>query len=199
MRQKLLLFLTACVFIAVMVFGIVKKQTYTDLARQENYLSQIQVAELTESIAEKECAAMSQSLPNSVIILRVEVIGEIEHLFQVDRQRAVIQEVYAGDELEKGKEIYIFSRHWKLDLNGNIDSIERGFVNIMEVGEEYLVFAEAVSEDMETDILLVKLNDDFYIAPVFCYNNHSNAIKDTSGDTTYVPYKDVMNNEFCCI
>lgn len=196
MRQKLLLFFTVCVFLSVMAFGIVKKQTYTDLVKQENYLAQIQAAELAESIAENECAVMSQSLPNSAIILRVEVTGEIEHLFQVDRQKVVIKEVYAGNELEKGEEIYIFSKHWQLVLDGNPNSIERGFVNIMEVGTEYLVFAEAVSEDIETGALVVKLYDDFYITPVFCYEEHQNVIMPISGDTTYVSYKDVMDNEF---
>lgn len=196
MRQKLLLFFTICVFLAMMAFGIVKKQTYTDLVKQENYLAQIQVAELTESIAEKECAAMYQTLPDSAIILRVEVAGEIEHLFQVDRQKAVIQNVYAGNKLEKGEEIYIFSEHWQLALDGNPDSIERGFVNIMEVGMEYLVFAEDASEDIETGIPSVKLNDNFYITPVFCYEEHQNAIIPISGDTTYISYKDVMDNEF---
>ena len=196
MRQKLLFAFTACVFLALMVFGMVKKQTYTSLTGQENYLTQVQVAELTEDIAEKECASMSQSLPDSAIILRVEVTGGIEHLFQVDRQRAVIREVYAGNGLEIGEEIYIFSRHWQLALDGNPDSIERGFVNIMEVGTEYLVFAEAISDDMETGTLSVKLYDDFYIAPVFCYEEHQNVIMPISGDTTYVSYQDVMDNEF---
>lgn len=196
MKQKLLLFFTVGVFLAVMALGIVKKQTYTDLAKQENYLAQVQVAELPERIAENACAVMSQSLPNSAIILRVEVTGEIEHLFQVGRQKAVIREVYAGNELEKGEEIYIFSNHWQLVSDGNHDSIGRRFVNIMEVGTEYLVFAEAVSEEMETGDLLVELCDDFIIAPVFCYEERQNVIVPTSDDTTYVAYADVMDNEF---
>lgn len=196
MKQKLLLFFTVCVFMATMVFGIVKRQTYTDLAKQENYLAQLQVAELTEDGAEKACAAMSQDLPNSVLILRVEVTGGIEHLFQVDRQRAVIKEVYAGNGLKIGEEIYVFSRHWQLVLGGNIDSIERGFVNIMEVGTEYLVFAEAVREDVGNGISSVKLYDDFFITPVFCYEERQNVIMPISGNTTYVSYKDVMGNEF---
>lgn len=167
-----------------------------DLSGQENYLAQIQVAELPENIAEKEYTDISQSLPNSAIILRIEVSGEIEHLFGVDRQKAVIREVYAGNELEKDEEIYIFSRHWQLILNGDIDSIERGFVNIMKVGAEYLVFAEAVSEDAKTGVLAVKLYDDFIVAPVFCYDNHQNVIMPISDNGTYVSYKDVMDNEF---
>jgi hypothetical protein len=40
------------------------------------------------------------------------------------------------------------------------------------------------------------LYDEFYIAPVFCYEEHQNVIIPTSGDSTYVPYKEVMDNEF---
>ena len=53
MRKYFPAFFTVCVFLAVMAFGIMKKQTYTDLAEQENYLEQLQVAELTENIAGK--------------------------------------------------------------------------------------------------------------------------------------------------
>lgn len=196
MRKYFLAFFTVCVFLAAMTFGIAKKQTYTDLAKQENYLEQLQVAELTENIAEKECAVMQQSLPDAAVILRVEVTEEIEHLFQVDRQKAVIQQVYAGSGLEKGEEIYIFSDHWQLVLDGNPDSLERGFVNIMKNGTEYLIFAEDLVESGETDILSVKLYDDFYIAPVFCYEDCQNIVIPVTGDTTYVSYKDVANNEF---
>lgn len=196
MRKYFLTFFTVCVFLAVMVFGIAKKQTYTDLTKQENYLEQLQVAELTENIAEKECVTMQQSLPDAAVILRVEVMGEIEHLFQVDRQKAVIQRVYAGSGLEKGEEIYIFSDHWQLVLDGNPDSLERGFVNFMKDGTEYLIFAEDLVESGETDILSVKLYDDFYFAPVFCYEDCQNVVIPVTGDTAYVSYKDVANNEF---
>lgn len=196
MRKYFLAFFTLCVFLAVMVVGITKRQTYTDLTKRENYLEQLQVAELTENIAGKECAAMQQSLPGAVIILRVEVTGEIEHLFQADRQKAVINKVYAGSGLEEGEEIYIFSNHWQLVLDGNPDSLERGFVNIMKAGTEYLIFAEGLVESGEADIWSVKLYDDFYIAPVFCYEDCQNVVIPVTSDTTYVSYKDVADNEF---
>ena len=195
MRQKLLLLFTVCVFLAAMVFGIVKRQTYTDLVRQKDYLEQIQVAELSERSAEFACTDMRMSLPETAVILRVEVTGEIEHLFQVDRQKAVIRQVYAGNGLKTGEEVYIFSGHWQLSFVSPV-SIERGFVNIMEVGTEYLVFAEDVIEDWKTDVPLIKLYDDSLIAPVFCYEERQNVIMPISGDTTYVSYKDVKDNEF---
>ena len=196
MRQKISLVFTVCVYLAAMAFGIVKKQTYTDLAGQEDYLEQLHVAEITEEFAELACTAMSRSLPDAAIILRIEVTGEIDHLFQVDRQKAVIRQVYAGSGLEAGEEIYIHSNHWQLALYEEPISIERGFVNIMEVGTEYLVFAEAVSKRRKNGIVSVKTYDDFFITPVFCYEEHRNAIAPITGNTTYVPYKDVMDNEF---
>lgn len=196
MRQKALCFLTVCIYIAAMVFGIVKKQTYTDLTRQENYLSQMEVAELWEDAAESQCAKMCQRLPDAAIILRVKVTGEIEHLFNVDRQKAVIQEVYAGNELQQGDEAYIFSNHWQLILYEEPYSLERGYVNIMDVGSEYLVFAEEIIEDWEASIPAVKVYDDFLVAPVFCYEEHQNVIIPVSEDSRAVSYKDVMNNEF---
>ncbi len=197
MRQKALCFLTVCIYIAAMVFGIVKKQTYTDLAKQENYLSQMEVAELWEDAAENQCAELSQKLPDAAIILRVKVTGEIEHLFQVDRQKAVVQEVYAGNELKQGDETYIFSNHWQLIVYEEPYSLERGYVNIMDVGSEYLVFAEEIMEDWETGIPAVKVYDDFLVAPVFCYEEHQNVvIPIPAGVPTGVSYKDVKDNEF---
>lgn len=194
MRRNILLFITIST-VAVIV-GIAKKQTYTDLVEQGNYLEQLQIAELTENIAENDCVAMQQSLPDAAIILRVEVIGELEHLFQVDRQKVVIQKVYAGNGLERGEEIYLFSDHWQLILDGNPDSLERGFVNIMNIGTEYLIFADVVVENYEDSIPIVKLCDDFNIAPVFSYEEQKNVVIPIMGDTTYVSYKDVMYNEF---
>ena len=66
----------------------------------------------------------------------------------------------------------------------------------MDVENEYLVFAEAVSENFETGIMSVKLYDDFYIAPVFCYEERQNMVIPLLDETTYVPYKDVMDNKF---
>ena len=199
MRQKLLVGLTICVYLAAMAFGMVKKQTYTDLAGQEDYLEQVQVGEITEDLARIACTAMAESLPDSPIILRVEVVGGIEHLFQADRQRAVIRQVYAGSGLEDGDEIYVFSRHWQLSLGEETNSIQRGFVNILEVGTEYLVFAESVNEGVGAGIPSVKMYDEFLITPVFCYEERQNAIMPITGDSTYVSYKDVKENEFFAV
>lgn len=196
MRRYLLSFLTILAVLAVMIFGIIKKQTYTDLTKQEDYLTQLYVAELSERLTEDQCADMKQRLPGAAIIIRVEVTGEIEHLFKVDRQKAVIREIYAGSGLEQDEEIYIFSDGWSLALGGNLHSLERGFVNIMDVGTEYLIFAEAVVESPLTDVLSVKTYDDFFVVPIFCYEDHQNKIIPVTGIPTYVPYQEVMGNEF---
>ena len=93
MRRYLISFLTIGAVLAVMIFGIVKRQTYTDVAKQEDYLDRIYVAELSERITE------------------------------------------ASD-------------------------------------------------------------DDFIIASVFCYEDRQNTVMPVTGDSTYVLYRDVRDNEF---
>lgn len=42
----------------------------------------------------------------------------------------------------------------------------------------------------------MKLYDESYIVPVFCYENLENQIVETSKENTYVSYKQVKDNEF---
>jgi len=179
-----------------MVFGIVKRQTYTNITDSENYLWQLQVAELSEELTERACAVMERELPVAPLILRVEVTGEIENTGREIRQRAVVRQIYAGSGPAEGEEIYIFSDHWHLSFSGGISTVERGFVNIMEVGGEYLVFAEDVAEIWGIELPSVKVYDDFLIAPVFSYEEHPCVIMPVSGGSTYVDYRDVKDNEF---
>ena len=196
MRRHLLWVLPLCVFLAAMAFGMIKRQTYKDIFEQENYLDQLAVAELPEDFVERQCAILNEKLPQVPVILRVEVKGGIEHLFHVDRQKIIIREVYAGDGLAAGEEYYLYSRSWSVSLNGYIDTLERGFVNILKVGEEYLIFATEVLQDLNEDLPAIKLYDEYLISPVFCYEECENVISPLLGDTLAVSYKDVKDNEF---
>lgn len=196
MKRYLLWIFVLCAFLAAMMFGIMKRQTYRDTLGQEDYLDHLWVGELWEEYLELQGANIQQSLPDAPIILRVETVGEIEHLYNVDRQRVMIREVYAGEGLEAGREVYLFSNGWQVILDEYYESLERGYVNILEVGVEYLVFAEEILEDIKGDLPAVKVYDEFAIAPVFCYEERQNVVIPVTGDVTYVPYKDVRENEF---
>lgn len=123
-------------------------------------------------------------------------VAGIEHLFQAGRQKVYIQEIYKGEGVKEREEVYLFSDHWRLSLTGEPDSVERGFVNVMEVGTEYLVFITGQVQGLDVAAPAFKLYDDFLIAPVFCYEDRDNVIVPTGKETTYVSYKDVRNNEF---
>lgn len=188
--------LTAGVIFAAAVFGIVKKQSYTNLTEQKNYMEQLQVAEIPAKLAVRSCSELALKLPEVPIILRVQAEEKIEHLFQAGRQKVCIQEVYAGEGVEEGEEVYLFSDHWRLSLTGEPDSVERGFVNVMEVGAEYLVFVTGQVQGLDTAVPVFELYDDSFIAPVFCYEDRDNVIIPVGEESTYVSYKDVRNNEF---
>lgn len=196
MKRHLLWILPLCAFLTAMAFGMIKRQTYKDIFEQENYLDQLTVAELPEDFVERQCAILNENLLQVPVILRVEVLGGIEHLFHVDRQKVIIREVYAGEGMAAGEEYYLFSRSWCMSLNGHYNSLERGFVNILKTGEEYLVFATEVLQDLNGDLPAIKLYDEYLINPVFCYEERENVIAPLLGETLAVPYKDVKDNEF---
>lgn len=198
MKRHLLWVLPLCVFLAAMAFGMIKRQTYKDIFEQENYLDQLTVAELPEDFVERQCAILSERLPQVPVILRVEVEGEIEHLFHVDRQKIIIREVYAGEGLAAGEEYYLFARAWRLSLDGYYNAINTGYVNMLQAGTEYLVFVEDVLEDLKGDLPALKVYDDGRVStvPVFCYEDRQSVVIPLSEDPTYVPYKDVKDNEF---
>lgn len=196
MRKRVRYILTVCIILGAAIFGMIKRQSYTDITAEENYLESINVAVLQEELALSSCEEMENVLPGVPMILRVEVTGDIEHLFKVSRQKVRIEQVYKGEGLQGGKEIYVHSDHWQMSLTNEPKSIERGFVNILKPGKEYLLFLSNQSEDLYNELPVYKLYDETLIAPVFCYEEVENVPIEASGEHTYIPYAEVKENEF---
>lgn len=194
--MKALKYIMLVFIIAAASFGIFKRQSYTDLTKEEDYLQLLDVAELSEGLTVSCCNQLAKSLPDSPVILRVSAVSEAEHLFWAGRQKVSIQEIYAGSGFEAGQEIYVTFSNWSLKLDEDRNSIQRGFVNVMKSGYDYLVFISKRIEALDEAVPVYSLNDDTCIAPVFCYEDQSNIIAPTCGSSTYVPYRQVENNEF---
>lgn len=195
MKYRLLTTITLVVILAFAALGISKRQTYTDLRNEENYLEQVQVAELPEKLVSAQCEWMNQELPNAPFILRVEVMEDVEYLFGTSRQKICVQEAYAGRDLNVGDEIYLTGQ-CLLNVRDDLKTVECGFLNIPRVGFEYLIFAEERVDALSELIPVYRLYGDYFIAPIFCYKDFPHTITPTIGETTYIPYKGVKDNEF---
>ena len=184
------------IVIVITAFGIFEKGTYTNIAEDKSYLDEIYVAQFPENICLDEAENLSKSLPQAPVIIRVSTLGDVEHIGGTSRQLVKVEEVYKGTEPEVGQEIYITCSRWSLSLYSEPYSIERGFVNIMEVGEEYLVFIENQVDGLgeRTPIYQVYVENAF--TPIFSYQEHENKICETGGESTYVKYNQVCENEF---
>lgn len=187
---------TVLLTLILAVFGWSYKDSYTNVTSEPNYLDSMVVAEIPETFAIEDCNALLDSLPQAEYIFRVTPSGSYEQLFGIGQQKVVVQEVYSGGDVQQGQEIYITSRRWNLFLYDGEKSIERGYVNIMRSGADYLVFCTEIVEVENQDITVFRLYDESYIAPVFCYENIENKVIEPSGETTYVPYTSVADNEF---
>ena len=160
------------IVIVITVFGIFEKRTYTNIAEDKSYLDELYVAQLPENICLEETENLSVNLPQVPVIIRVSVLGDVEHIGGTSRQLVKVEDVYKGTEPAVGQDIYLTCSRWSLSLYSEPYSIERGFVNIMEVGGEYL------------------------FTPIFSYQEHENNICETGGESTYVKYNQVCENEF---
>ncbi len=194
LRYSMILFLLVCV--SLCAFGIMHKSSFTDIAHEENFMSQLYVAEITEEFAENECELLASELPNCAFILKVEALEGVDYRYDDGRQKVRVSKVFAGSNITEGDIIYLTTPRWGLDLYDDLKSVERGFVNVLKGNYEYLVFCTSLIESADARIPTYQLYAESYISPVFCYTNFDNVIVEPGEYGTYVPYEQVKNNEF---
>ena len=100
------------IVMVITAFGMFEKRTYIDMAEDKSYLDEIYVAQLPENICLTEAENLSKSLPQAPVIIRVSVLGDVEHIGGTSRQLVKVEEVYKGTEPEVGQEIYITCSRW---------------------------------------------------------------------------------------
>ena len=196
MKSKIFVGLLTAITVLLGLFGIVNRVSYTDVTSQEDYLSSFLVAEIPSEFAQAQIKVLKDELPLCQYIFSAKPIGELESMFNTCRQKVYIKRVYKG-EILPGDEIYITSRRWSINIEGDERVISRGFVNIPQADREYLVFCnEKISA--KGSIPVYKICEHSYITPIFCYDEIKNVIVpiDENADSTYVPYILVKDNEF---
>lgn len=198
MRQRIIIIIIMCVFCASGIFGMVKKTTYTDITKEDNYLGKLQAGVLPGKQAVASCERIQECLPDVQIIIKGKVTGVIEHLFGVDRQKIQVEKVFKGSGIQEKAEVYVYSLHWTLSLCVQPSSIERGFVNIMDEGEEYLIFLSGAVVNTKEGILAYEVYDETLITPIFAYKDKAEIPAEYGTDDTFVPYDVVKDNELFC-
>ena len=203
MRKHAFLLLVAALFVAAAAFGLYFRRTYTDVTAEENYLDQLVVGEMPQEIGVTVCREMKTELPAADLILRVSPVEELENHFGVSQQKVVVKEVFTGSALSVGDEIYLTIEGWLICAHGRERplALERGFVNVLRLGKDYLVFLKSGDELSYQGVPVYLLKDRGLlvpITPVFCYEEIDNVCVVPKGGATgtYVPYAEVRDNEF---
>lgn len=193
--------ITLFVFICILaVWGHTKKKSYRDITKEKDYFDQLQVAEIPDEFTKKVCSQFENELPKVPIILRVTPSTGVEHIFGISQQKVIVSKVYKGENIKAGDEIYLYSEHWHLHITQSENIIERGFVNLLTQGDEYLVFISRKADGVSKDLDIYETYDDSFIVPVFNYKDKvQNVAKVEDEEYTYVPYSEVKENEFFAI
>jgi hypothetical protein len=197
MKYRLLTGFTVLLICGFGIFGRIKLATYTDITSDPSFVNEFSVAEIPTSIAITDCQALKEILPEAPIILKVTPIGTPEFFFQGWQQKVHIEQIFSGKGLKSDSDIYIFADSWNSYVVEK--QMDLSFVNFMKDGEEYLIFSSGSIGYTKEGIEVFQLQKNQFIAPVFAYKNHNNAIYPVSGESTYVPYKAVSGNEFFAV
>ena len=210
MKMRWVLLPLAALMVASVGYAGVTRSSITDYTAQENWQECFQVGQIPEELWETNCALMKEYLPQAPYILRVEVLGDLEIMHGINQQKVKVTHIYAGEGIREGQEFYLYADGWRVVVR-SVKSIERNFINVLEVGREYLVFLEEEMETLDSPLPVYSCYDevwdtsngsgekvcDFYVSPIFSYDyKESVAIQPSTDMNTYVPYTQVKDNEF---
>ncbi|MBM6896481.1 hypothetical protein H9X86_03735 [Pseudoflavonifractor capillosus] len=206
MKMRWVLLPMAALTVAAVLYGGYTRTTLTDYTSGENWKDNFTIASLHSGKGVERCEVMREYLPLAPNILRVEVLGDLEVLPGEAQQKVKVKQVYAGEDLQVGQEFYLYERGWSISFVEPY-SIERGFVNVMDVGREYLVFVSKEIDTLDSSLPVYQSCSGvesstgewvrFSLSPVFCYDHIDNAVAIPSGiGGTALPYAQVKDNEF---
>jgi hypothetical protein len=196
MITRISAFVTVFLVAIAAILGLFYRPSYTDVSQEEDYLDSLSVAELPENLAKKACTSLSEELESSPIVLRVTATDSLECLYHVSRQKVRVEQIFAGENISVGTEIYLTSSRWSMIYDADYAVMERGFVNVMKEGKEYLVFLSEQIEGLNEKTPVYRINTETFVVPIFCYEDGERVVIEPEGDNTYVPYSQVKENEF---
>lgn len=198
----LLIILAASVIVAGI--GIANKGTYSDEYSSPDFWERAYVAELSEDLSRVSLEHGLDVLPSSGVIVKVRITGPLEVSWHSCVQKADILEVFSDtDGIRVGDTVILTYGRWRVAAKGSEPEphVERGFINVLLQGTEYLVFCSGIAT-IETDgtpVLSIFDDGQMFVAPVFAYDDIPNVISTNFyGSYSYVPYADVKDNEFFC-
>lgn len=188
--MKKLPMITLVIIIIELIIGVICRTTFTNY----NDLKYYNVALIEEEFLQDIQENLDEQYEKSKYIVKVKCISDVTFSFLRTYQLVEIEKVFKGSELTKGEQINVSTYSSRIYFDDM--SVNMGFVNAMNKGEEYLVFLSEVkkSEEYATQIYLTP---ETIVTPIFAYDNHQNAIVPAKyEDYLIVNYTDVENNEF---
>ena len=197
MKSRIITVVVLIVFLAAGAFGIVKRQTYTDITSESDYLDKLHVAVIPEKFVLSGCDLLFEEIQKLPIIMKVKCVEEREYVFGAGHQKVHVEEIFKGSELVEGDEIYLYSG-WTFTFHTPPATAEVGFQELMKPGEEYLVFLTGNTVKIyKEDAIGYEVYDDLILKPIFHYGSceHKPVELDENAKNTYVPYLKVKGNE----
>lgn len=197
MKSRVITVVVIIVFLTAGVFGIVKRQTYTDITSESDYLDKFHVAVIPEERMLSACDFLYEKIQALPIVMKVKCVEEREYVFGAGHQKVHVEEIFKGSELVQEDELYLYS-DWTFVFHTPPATAEVGFQELMKPGEEYLVFLTGNTVKIYgEDTIGYEIYNDLVLKPIFHYGSceHTPVELDENVGHTYVSYLEVKGNE----
>ena len=204
LKINITVLLAVVVFLAV--FGVIKKQTYTDLfAAKETLLEDgvfddFGVGLVSKNITKNIIELWRKELDEQSIIVQLEITSEPEFSPCAYGYCARVKHVFKGG-ISVGSEIFLTFEGWLPFLKAKelmlpVEyAINISFHDFLKKNHEYLVFIDRKLETPFRDNIYT--GKGYSIAPVFDYGETSSIPGKTISDTSStVLYRDIKGSEF---
>jgi hypothetical protein len=186
------------VMLGLVVFGIIKKQTYISIIDQKSAdpYDKITVGCMPEDYAEGLVDSFGDLLIYSNIILKVEILSDPVFFYRGYGYDVSVKQVFNGSELAVGDEFFLTKGSWTTFFEDEEPyALNLGFTNFLQKGEDYLVFIDSKVDTLD-DSLVYALYD-YTITPAYCYTDGTSTPAESDFNDQYsVYYNEVKNSEF---
>lgn len=197
---KLEICVLALLLFGSLIYGILGRFSHTNMYAEG--LDEVLVAELPDDsgFGLEVIESLKDNLEYSPYIIKCVVLEQPELIYQTMRVRIKVLKVFKGEDIKENDELWITRGSWFLGMEDDGKAFfNLGFHNIMQKGQEYLVFMEERLELSEEKYGVIYRLEDYVIAPVFQYGDSQNICLPVGEENTYVPYSEVCDNEFFCV
>lgn len=191
-----MLIMVGLFFTNIVIIGQIEKKSFTDVFKSEELDSEVMTGYIPEEYIDVVFGDLEEIVEEAPIIVKAKAQKSFEYYGREGRQLVLIEEVFRGNGLEQGDEIYVYSNKIKFIDSGIFYSIGMWNTSFMEVEGEYLIFLLGeVPLPNSKDKIYQLYDEKINIMPIFSYEDLDNGLVEVNDKYGCIQFSETKGRE----